>query len=264
MPEIREILIENSRSILGFETTGSGTWKKWDRFLTIDGRKAYQIGNICGTCAFFFERMGGANQSIHVDKLVDTLNHGVTKLDERTIEDLKAIIPDGEYIVVLSEIQPRLCSPSSSEDYFSHEQIALWGVDGFWGLPHTPKTEYYRLQARQLREERGFFEFLIPTFPHSWLKQDRIDEYKEILARGDKPTLVSLGILDIKQPANWIGDQPITSHWCLAHYLLDGHHKAYAAAVSGKPITMISFIAVDQGISSADDIRWLLEAGVTG
>lgn len=254
-----EIVIQNSQSVLGFETTGGGNFEKWNRFLTIDGKKAYHIGNICGTCAFFFERLDGANQSVHVDKLVDALNNGVAKLDSWLIEDLKNIIPDGKYVVLLSQIQPRLCTPLSSEDYFSNEQLNLWGVDGFWGLPHTPKTEYYRLNTKELDEEKGLFEFLIPTFPHNWLKEERVNEYKTILAQDNQPTVVSLSILDVKQPAFWNGDPKITSHWCLAHYLLDGHHKAYASAVSEKPITMISFIATDQGISSADDVNWLLK-----
>lgn len=264
MPNTKKILIENSKSIIGFETAGGGAWEKWDRFLTIDGKKAYHIGNICGTCAFFFERMDGANKSVPVDKLVNTLNKGVAQLDDVMIDDLKTIIPNGKYVVLLSEIRPTLCSPLSSEDYFSHEQIALWGVNGFWGLPHTPKTEYYRLNAKELNDQKGFFEFLIPTFPHTWLKQERVEEYKKILTQGDRPTVVSLTILDIKQPADWNGDPKITSHWCLAHYLLDGHHKAYAAATSNKPITMISFIAIEQGISSMDNINWLLKNGVAG
>ncbi len=254
----KEILIKNSQSILGFETTGGGNWERWDRFLTIQGKQAYHIGNICGTCAFFFERMNGANQSVPVEKLVGSLNTGIGKLDDGIIDSLKTIIPDGKYLVSLSQIQPQLSAPLSDQDYFSHEQVDLWGIDGFWGLPHNPKTEYYRLNSKVLKEQRGFFEFLIPTFPHTWLKQGRVEEYKNSISKGNQPTVVSLSILDVKQPADWDGDPKITSHWCFAHYLLDGHHKAYASAVTGKPITMISFIALDQGISSAEDVNWLL------
>lgn len=254
----KEIQIKDSQSIVGFETTGGGHWEEWDRFLTIQGEKAYHIGNICGTCAFFFERMGGANQSVHVEKLVDSLNTGIDKLDDGIIDDLKTIIPNGKYLVSLSQIQPQLSMPFSDQDYFSHEQIDLWGIDGFWGLPHYPKTEYYRLNSKVLKEQRGFFEFLVPTFPYTWLKQERVEEYKSKISNDNQPTVVSLSILDVKQPANWDGDPKTTSHWCLAHYLLDGHHKAYASAMSGKPITMISFIALDQGISSAEDVHWLL------
>jgi hypothetical protein len=49
-----------------------------------------------------------------------------------------------------------------------------------------------------------------------------------------------------------------TSHWCLAHYLIDGHHKVYAAAQENKPLTLISFLAVDQGVSSEEEIDELV------
>jgi hypothetical protein len=257
---IKEIEIQNSQSILGFETTGGDNWEKWDRFLTIEDKQAYHIGNICGTCAFFFERMGGANQSVPVEELVGSLNSGIGKLDDGMIDRLKTIIPDGKYLVTLSQIQPQLSSPLSDQDYFSHEQVDLWGMDGFWGLPHNPKTEYYRLTSKILKEQRGFFEFLVPTFPHTWLKQERVEEYKSKISKANQPTVVSLSVLDVKQPADWNGDPKITSHWCLAHYLLDGHHKAYASAMSGRPITMISFIALDQGISTAEQVLWLIES----
>ena len=69
---------------------------------------------------------------------------------------------------------------------------------------------------------------------------------------------VTLSVLDIKSPAVWEGDKDITSHWCLAHYLIDGHHKAYTAAISDKPLTLVSFLSMNQGISSEDEIVELI------
>lgn len=66
------------------------------------------------------------------------------------------------------------------------------------------------------------------------------------------PTAVRISILDVKSPVDWEGDKVITSHWCLVHYLIDGHHKAYAAAKNGKPLTLVSFLAVNQGVSSEE------------
>ena len=74
-------------------------------------------------------------------------------------------MPDGKYAVTLSQTAPKLTQPRDENDYFSKEQVELWGVDGFWGMPHFPKTEYYRLSSSKLNKEAGFFEFLIPTFP---------------------------------------------------------------------------------------------------
>ena len=61
----------------------------------------------------------------------------------------------------------------------------------------------------------------------------------------------------MKQPANWEGDPAVTSHWCLAHYLIDGHHKVFAASETGMPCTLLSFLAVDQGVSSPEEVAVL-------
>lgn len=245
--------IEGSKSIISFETTGSDTWKIWDRYLCVEGKKAYHIGNICGTCAFFFERMDGANQSINPEKVINSLNAGIEQLDDELLQKLQEIFPDGEYVVLLSKINPTLARPGDKNDYFAHEEIDTWGLDGFWGMPHFPKTEYYRLATETLSDNRFLFEFLIPMFPGNWLKNDRVGEYSTSLEKGQTPTAVSLSVLDVKQ----YFDSP-DKHLCLAHYLIDGHHKVYAAAKSNQSLTLISFLAVDKGVSSRDDIDHLL------
>lgn len=103
------------------------------------------------------------------------------------------------------------------------------------------------------------FEFIVPMFPHGWLTGETVDEFREIIQNGGAPTAISVSVLDRKQPANWYNDQVITEHWCLAHYLIDGHHKVYASNIVQKPITLLSFLAVDEGISSPDDVAQLLD-----
>jgi hypothetical protein len=49
-----KLSVRQSKSPLGFSTEGGGAWKEWDRFITFEGKKAYHIGNVCGTCPFFF------------------------------------------------------------------------------------------------------------------------------------------------------------------------------------------------------------------
>ncbi len=48
----------------------------------------------------------------------------------------------------------------------------------------------------------------------------------------------------------------IDTHWCLARYLLDGHHKLFAAA-NDQPVRLLSFLSVDDGICNTDDIKML-------
>jgi hypothetical protein len=251
--DAQKLKIEGSASPLSFQTEGGGHWEKWDRYLVIDGKKAFHIGNICGTCQFIFERMDGANKSVDPKEVAEELNNGLSHLTP-ALDKLKLMIPDGEYQVLLQKIIPSLVTPGEPGDYFVSEQIGLWGVDTFWGLPHSPKTEYYRIADRQLPEKRAFYEFLIPTFPHNWLKQERIAEYSQRLSRGETPTAVALSVLDAKGPADWEGEKDTVEHLVLANYLVDGHHKVYAAATNARPITLVSFLAMDKGISTKEQV----------
>jgi hypothetical protein len=254
----RQVSISGNSGIVGFRTEGRGQWGDWDRYLTIEGKKAYHIGNKCGTCAFLFERLHGANRSVNVDELTAQLNSGLKRLESSAVDSLQTIMPGGEYHVLLLQGWPRLVYPGNESDYFSGEQVDLWGVDKFWGMPHSPRTEYYRLQTTVLPGQRGLFEFLIPMFPHSWLNQERVARYRELVGKEETSTAVTVSVLDVKAPADCEAETTVSTHWCLAHYLIDGHHKTYAAAEAGKPLTFISFLATEHSMSSEDELNELL------
>jgi hypothetical protein len=246
----RQITIRGSQSPLTFATEGGELWKEWDRYLLLDGKKAYHIGNICGTCSFFFERLGGANASVNPPQVIADLTKGLNSVTSSAVNQIQKIIPDGSYIVSLNQAFISLTVPGSTSDYFVKEQVELWGLDPFFGLPHYPKTEYYRSGMQTFSKTSCLFEFVIPMFPHSWLDKQRLQEMSSLLESGSEPTAIALSVLDVKQPADWTGDPTVTEHWCLAHYLIDGHHKAYAASQCNRPITLLSFLALGEGVSS--------------
>ena len=257
--DTKKIKVVSSKSPLGFQTKGGGDWKVWDRYLVLDGKPAFHIGNICETCTFFFERLEGANASVNPEQVVEVLSQGIASLNDPAIEEVADIIPKGEYLVTLLTVKPSLTQPSSELDYFSAEQIALWGADGFWGIPHHPKTEYYRGSTQPLSNESCLFEFIIPMFPQNWLDSGRIENFKKTIENGIRPTAVAISILDIKQPADWDDDIQFSSHWCLAHYLIDGHHKMFAASQTDEPITLLSFLALGEGVSSKEQNYEIIE-----
>jgi hypothetical protein len=252
-------VVADSASPVSFQTEGGDGWAAWDRYIAIDGKRAFHIGNVCGTCSFFFERMEGAKRSINAEDVIERLNAGVSFLDLSLVEKIKTIMPTGKYQVLLLHIVPKIVYPKDPEDYFEKERVELWGIDPFWGLPHHRKTEYYRLSTQLLKDGRAFYEFLIPTFPQNWLNQERVTSYISNLQSGGAPTAIALSVLDVKQPAVWDGEPAITSHWCLAHYLLDGHHKVFAANKIGLPLTLLAFLAVEKGISSAEQIEQVIK-----
>lgn len=244
----------NSSSPIGFETTPGGAWPKWHRYLTVDGKRAYELGNICNTCAFFFERMEGANSPVDVGELASKLEAGIEALSDDITDRVVEMMPDGRYEALLlrSHIHPVYLGEPG--DYFVDEQRQNWGEDGFWGLPHWPKVPYYRAGSRRISDVSRLFEFVIPMFPRGWLDQQRLSHYRSILAQGSEPTAVAVSVLDVKAPADR-GE----IHWCLAHYVLDGHHKIEAAALTRQPITLISLLATNQGVSSAAELAEVVD-----
>jgi hypothetical protein len=255
----RKITIADSQSPLSFAMEGGGSWKEWDRYLLLDGKKAYHMGNICGTCTFFFERLGGANASVNPSQVVADLTAGIASVSDSAVDQIQKIIPAGTYFVTLNEIPLSFTTPGSPSDYFVKEQVELWGIDPFFGLPHYPKTEYYRVDTKVFSGTSCLFEFVIPMFPQRWLDRQRLEEMTRLLGDGKKPTAISLSILDVKQPADWTGNPAVTEHWCLAHYLIDGHHKAYASSQCNCPIKLLSFLSLGQGVSSEEQKTRIVE-----
>jgi hypothetical protein len=253
------ISVKGSSSILAFESTGNEYWKVWDRFLTVEGKPAYHIGNVCGTCSFFFERLEGAHKSISPSEVSENFRQGLKNIDDSLLDKIKLILPNGDYVVSLLEVKPSKVSLGSDSDYFSNEQIELWGIDEFWNLPHHPKIEYYRSTTKDLGGKRKLFEFIVPMYPESWLNAEEVQMYKARIESGQKPTALALSVLDIKQPANWEGEPDVTEHWCLSHYLIDGHHKMFAASVENKSITVLSFLALKESIATEENIITLLD-----
>jgi hypothetical protein len=249
-------------STIAFSTTGDGDVEVWDRFLTVNGKQAYHLGNICGTCSFCFERMEGANAGIDVGELTTLLSKGLSCLSQDIVDKIAQLLPQSDYIVSLFKLQPELVQLSGQNDYFAVEQVQNEdGVDFFWGLPHYPKVPYYRVEGRsgvKILDKSSFgaaFDFIVPMFPETFLQSERITHYENALQDGLAPTAVALSVLDIKGPA-FSG----IDHWCLAHYVLDGHHKVAAAARAQRELTLVSFIAVDHGISSKQQIEIALKS----
>ena len=257
----RKIQINYSKSPLSFGNKGGGSWNTWNRFIAVNGQNIYHIGNECGTCSFFFEKLNECQIEVNPKEIIDNLNFGLTFIEKTKLDILREIIPNGNYQIALITIKPKFSRLGQTEDYFTNEQVELWGQEGIEVIPHSPKVNYYRGADKEIGKDRKIFEFFIPITSNSFLDKERIEYYKKQIQKGDKPTAISLSIFDIKEPAVWPNDDikpKYTSHWCLAHYLIDGHHKIKAASDLNSEITLLSFIAIDQGVSDFYDIDELL------
>ena len=261
--ESTQIKVENSKPVLGFEQPAYKGSAGWSRYLTLEGEQAYFIGGTCDTCAFLFERMGGANRNVSPVETAGALRGGLREIDEGLVANVSNVLPRGNYRVGLIELSPTLVAPGAERDYFANEQAELWGTDAFWGLPHHPKTEYYRTPPIALSGGKRLFEFVVPMFPKGWLSEKTLKGYTDRLAAEERPTALSVSVLDVRGPATREEGPAVTEHWCLAHYLLDGHHKTYAASLAQKPITLLSFLATAESVATEENVDHALEVLTT-
>lgn len=247
--------VSGSSSIVAFERyadTGSG------RRLTVAGKPAYNLSPLCDTCDFIFERMEGANQSAGSEAVEGALRSGLDSHETAVVEGAASAVPDGDYRVALLDVLPRLVLPGDEGDYFTHEQLEVWEIDPFWGLPHNPKVPYFRTGTRRLPPDALLFEFVVPMFPPRWLNREAVDDHRERAERGEHATALTLSVLDVRQPADWEGDPEITKHWCLAHFVLDGNHRLYAASEAGATARILSFLSLEWSIATPDEIEQAL------
>lgn len=232
-----------------------GTWAG-KRLLLLDDHPAFELSFWCGTCPFLFERLEGARDTLSLDAMSDRLAEGLRDLDTDVIETFAELLPVGDYIPLLLEVQPRLVRPSEDHDYFTHEQVDTWGIETFWGLPAYPRTPYYRTFESPVDAEAHLYEFVVPMVPPSWNDAARVAEHAVRLSSSSRPTAVAVSTLDVCVPATNPGPDWYW-HWGLTHFVLDGHHKLKAAADAGRPLQLLSLVSVDGSLADADQLARL-------
>lgn len=271
--------VRSTEPVVGFDI------EDWSRFLTLGGERAFFIGGRCDTCAFVFERKKSNLMSPTV--VADRLASGKGLLNDDLLEAAGSLLPEGDYAVVVASIEPSLSGPCQPDDYFSHESIDLFGMPTYEGVPDNPRTPYWRAGTQVLPPGTGawpavngpqprptnpkrFFHFVVPLEPPHHLDEDRVEHYRQQLDNGERPAALGVSVLDVRAPADtpWGKDEETyeyAEHWCLATYLLDGHHKVEAAARNKRSIPLLLFIARDASIASEQDVaaiaRLLSEAG---
>jgi hypothetical protein len=240
------------------------------RVLSLDGSPAFDLSFWCGTCPFLFERLEGANQKLSLDHLAHRLGEGLSNIDEEVVAAFSAVLPADDYLPLLLSVTPRLVTPMHPGDYFAEEQVSTWGVDQFWGLPHSPKTPYYRtfetavsepsVRPRTTRRQSHLYEFVVPMVPPTWNDPTVVDEYSRRVSESSMPTAVAVSTLDVCEPVvtgPGAQDQDDYCHWGLTHFLLDGHHKTHAAAVVARPLQLLAFVGIGASLATREQMRAL-------
>jgi hypothetical protein len=222
------------------------------RLLWLDERPAFELSYWCGTCPFLFERLEGATSTCSIEDVERRLADGLDGIDDGVIAQFGSLLPLGQYVPLLLRLQPKLVRPAQAGDYFAGEQVATWGLSGFWGLPEYPRTPYYRTYETPVDADAHLYEFVVPMVPPSWNDEERVAHYIAELARSAKLTAVAVATLDVCAPAVNQGTD-YYRHWGLTHFLLDGHHKMQAAAASERPLQLLSLLSIDASLCSPEE-----------
>ncbi|AVH97784.1 MULTISPECIES: hypothetical protein [Streptomyces] len=252
--EPRRLGVPSSDARLRFEVEtqeiGGGPGR---RLLVVDGDPAFELSFWCGTCPLLFRRLVTAQEKLSLESVRELLTGALTDPDEGgALETFGALLPEGEYLPMLLCVEPRFVVPGKDGDYFSGEQVDTWGVDQFWGLPEYPHTPYYRTFETEVDASAHLYEFVVPMVPPTWNERERVEEYAELMGRGGVPTAVAVSTLDVCEPAVGFGHDHYR-HWGLTHFLLDGHHKLEAAAAAGRPVRLLSLLALGEGLALPED-----------
>lgn len=240
------IFVNDSKSPFAFTCRD-----KWNRHLEYDGQLVMCIGNVCSNCCQpFFEKLG----SIPRFELSGSLSSISRAFYKEIYAELEKVLPGGYYKVIRSQVYPTYVVPGKSNDYFIHEQPRDWGTP-----VEDPKTYYYRIRSGYVEEDdegyaEGYFELAAPLGSTKDLRMGKVNTIRK---QEKTQTVFALGVLDVKNAQSSTGI--CGTHWGLFHYLIDGHHKMYAAAIDGKPVNLVSFITLDHGASNESELNELLE-----
>ena len=242
-----------ARVRFGEDDKAEGAWAG-RRLLFLDDKPAFELSFWCGTCQFLFKREYGAKETVSLADVEARLAAGIDDFDEEVISAFAALLPLGEYLPLLLQVQPRLVRPVDPGDYFAEEQVATWGVESFWGLPEYPRTPYYRTYETAVGADAHLFEFVVPMVPPSWNDAHRVESHRQRLHSSSRPTAVAVSTLDVCAPAEDWNSTDYFDHWGLTHFLLDGHHKLQAAAESGRPLQLLSLVSVEGSLADGDRV----------
>lgn len=199
------------------EEDAEASWKKLS-WLTLRGTPlAFVQSSGCPTCESLLAAGWGRDRADwpELAAVRRVLNEGFTRLEDAVsdLEPLLALLPAGLYVLADGWTVP-----------------AEGSGEFFWDVPDA-LTPYAATASIELCDDDFSFEwpdcapiFLYPTQPRSALDEGRVDFFRERYESGDAPRALALSLGEGMS------------------VLLDGHHKAAAAARLGRRVPTLTLL----------------------
>lgn len=281
MAFISRYRVKTKDPVITFEDVRTPSSAVGERFLCVNGTRLYYLGITCDTCAYLFEKRG-YEYRLSPAEIAARLQEGVDLLDRDLLAAIGVLLPTDDYGVVETEFVPRATGPCEPDDYFAHESVAFFGLDPTWGVPDNPKIRYWRagesvlpdavrkprewrtFEGERIPQPQLFYHLVVPMEPPHVLDRVRIDHFRSSMEAGARPAAIGVSVLDVRSKPYGPGadaDYGLldATAWCLTTMLLDGHHKMQAAAESGRPVRLLTYIASRPSIADAGDLEVVLK-----
>lgn len=180
---------------------------------------------VCPTCSALLARgYGIENTDCEELRIIrDNINSAYTDFQTavRNIEPILDLLDDGYYVIADCIIYPT----DGNDHFFANVPDKLSRI--------TASCSYY-YNGDLLTAVDGFPAFLYPTQSNAALNTERADFYADIIDKDNAPRAIAY------------------YHSGFVCALLDGHHKAYAAAKKGCPLSTLVIIRMTGGYNVFD------------
>lgn len=220
-------------------------------FLEINSSRKFEIGNDCDTCYFWFKCLAAPRAS--AQKKIANLPKTISlprPLDMDTIREMQPmldILEKGDYYLFSTSL--RMVGPFTPEDetsyFFNTEFQEIWNIED--PIQEGLQSDWEHFEGAKPRVFRHGsviekqFDFVVPLIPKRQLKEEYVKIYREMIAAGDRPRILVLGMLQRGIPQSVTSRDSNLFHSYFACFVLDGHHKlaAYRRADVAVPALVI-------------------------
>ena len=163
------------------------------------------------------------------------LRIGLKEINADIVSSFAGLLETDEYVVNLLQFIPEFKDPNLTEK----QKRAYDYITGDYG---KVLTEFFMGRRWDFDENGSIGEIVLPLTSTKKLDQKTVMFYKEKLRNGHIPTAVAYSYVESRHPAAF-GSGKLPDFGCLTHFMLDGHHKMFAAAELKKPISLLSFLS---------------------
>jgi len=170
------------------------------------------------------------------------------------VQDLAPVLElqeKGEYEVF--EMSVNLTGPYDSEDegsyFFNSDFMELWdiadpreeGLLSCWEHYEAQRPRVFRHSDSNVAESQ--YDFIVPLVPRGLLKEENIKVYQSMIAHGDRPRILLLGLYHRGIPQVVRSGRSKILHSFFAGFVLDGHHKLAAYRRAGVPAKFLVILS---------------------